>query len=185
MNYLSFALRNKTYMGVGRNLAYHKSLFFKTDGYSSHLNISSGDDDLFISQVATNSNVSICLAPETWCYSAAKSNWAAYIKQKQRHVSTATSYQFLTQFLLTLYVFAHFFMYLLLLYFIFFKLFLLQIVFIILIKTLCQYYLYHYLFDHLGEKDLFACIPIFDIALLGYYVLSFPGVITIKRRTWK
>ena len=39
-------------MGVGRNLAYKKSLFFKNKGFASHINITSGDDDLFIQEVA-------------------------------------------------------------------------------------------------------------------------------------
>ena len=47
--YLSFSLRNHTYMGVGRNLAYKKSLFFDNKGFASHIHIPSGDDDLFIS----------------------------------------------------------------------------------------------------------------------------------------
>lgn len=42
-NYLSAAIKNKPYMGVGRNLAYTKDLFFKQNGFKSHYHINSGD----------------------------------------------------------------------------------------------------------------------------------------------
>ena len=53
LQYLTFALAKKPYMGVGRNLAYRKSLFFKHKGFAKHNHIVSGDDDLFINQAAT------------------------------------------------------------------------------------------------------------------------------------
>jgi hypothetical protein len=33
MQYMGFAIKGKPYMGVGRNLAYKKSLFFKNKGF--------------------------------------------------------------------------------------------------------------------------------------------------------
>ena len=57
--YLSFALNGLAYMGVGRNLAYKKSIFFDNKGFASHIHIPSGDDDLFIQEVANINNISI------------------------------------------------------------------------------------------------------------------------------
>lgn len=48
-----FAHAGKAYMGVGRNMAYRKSLFMNAKGFTNHLHISSGDDDLFVQQVAS------------------------------------------------------------------------------------------------------------------------------------
>ena len=53
MAYFSAALRHHAFMGVGRNLAYSRDLFFKHKGFASHQHILSGDDDLFVNQVAT------------------------------------------------------------------------------------------------------------------------------------
>ena len=50
LQYLSFAKAGSPYMGVGRNLAYKKSLFFKHKGFATHYHIESGDDDLFINR---------------------------------------------------------------------------------------------------------------------------------------
>lgn len=59
LRYLGFALAGSPYMGIGRNLAYRKELFFKQKGYSTHLNLQRGEDDLFINQVATKDNVAV------------------------------------------------------------------------------------------------------------------------------
>src|SRR5664280_2408902 len=36
------------YMGVGRNLAYRRSVFFSNKGFGSHNHVVSGDDDLLV-----------------------------------------------------------------------------------------------------------------------------------------
>lgn len=59
MRYLSFALMHKPYIGIGRNMAYRKELFFKNKGFSSYLNLQRGDDDLFINEIATPSNTRV------------------------------------------------------------------------------------------------------------------------------
>ena len=48
LQYTGFAMAGHPYMGVGRNLAYRKSLFFNNKGFASHYELESGDDDLFI-----------------------------------------------------------------------------------------------------------------------------------------
>ena len=55
LRYLCFALAGKPYMGIGRNMAYRKELFFQRKGYSTYLNLQRGEDDLFINQIAAAS----------------------------------------------------------------------------------------------------------------------------------
>jgi len=45
-------------MGVGRNMAYKREEFFKTNGFIEHMKIRSGDDDLFINE-ASNSKTQL------------------------------------------------------------------------------------------------------------------------------
>ncbi|WP_072545679.1 glycosyltransferase [Mediterranea massiliensis] len=59
MRYLGFALAGNPYMGIGRNLAYRKDLFFDQKGFSAHLNLRRGDDDLFVNQVARRDNTRV------------------------------------------------------------------------------------------------------------------------------
>ena len=51
MQYLGMALRGVPYMGVGRNLAYRRSVFFRNKGFGSHNHIVSGDDDLMVNSI--------------------------------------------------------------------------------------------------------------------------------------
>ena len=59
MRYLGYALAGKPYMGIGRNMAYRKELFYAQKGFSAHLNLQRGDDDLFINRTATAENTRI------------------------------------------------------------------------------------------------------------------------------
>ncbi len=59
LRYLGFALAGTPYMGMGRNLAYRKELFFKHKGFSSYLNLQRGEDDLFINQIANKENTRV------------------------------------------------------------------------------------------------------------------------------
>ena len=101
--YLSFALANQTYMGVGRNLAYKKSLFFSNKGFASHINIASGDDDLFIQEIANNSTVTIEPSNEAHTTSNTIKSWKDWIYQKRRHISTAPLYKMKFKILLSIY----------------------------------------------------------------------------------
>lgn len=93
MQYLSLALAKRPYMGVGRNLSYRKSTFIKNKGFTSHYNIPSGDDDLFISQVATRKNTKVCIDAVNRIESEPKRTWATWVRQKKRHYSTGIKYK--------------------------------------------------------------------------------------------
>lgn len=93
LNYLSFALAGNPYMGVGRNLSYTKTLFFKAKGFASHMHILSGDDDLFVNENATPANTVIEIHPDAQVWSAPKTTWATFWKQKIRHMGAGKAYK--------------------------------------------------------------------------------------------
>ena len=103
LQYLSFALAGKPYMGVGRNLSYRKSLFLKNKGFISHYDIASGDDDLFINQVARKENTRVELSPNSFVYSEPKHRFNEWFRQKQRHLTTGKKYKPQYKFLLGLF----------------------------------------------------------------------------------
>ncbi|MFI5219029.1 MAG: glycosyltransferase [Bacteroidia bacterium] len=113
VQYLSYALSKIAYMGVGRNLCYSKSLFFKNKGFASHNHLLSGDDDLFVNEVATKNNVVVELNPESFTYSKLKETFTAWLKQKKRHMSTGMHYKAQHQLQLGLFYLSHIFFYLL------------------------------------------------------------------------
>jgi poly-beta-1,6-N-acetyl-D-glucosamine synthase len=94
LQYFSFALIGKAYMGVGRNLSYKKQTFFKVKGFASHNHIISGDDDLFVNEVATKTNTAISITPDSFTLSEPKHTFGEWFKQKRRHLHTGKHYKF-------------------------------------------------------------------------------------------
>jgi len=94
LQYLSFALAGVPFMGVGRNLLYKKSLFWKNNGFTSHFGLLSGDDDLFINETATGKNVAVSISEEGYTESEPKKTWSEWFVQKRRHLSVGKKYKF-------------------------------------------------------------------------------------------
>jgi len=93
MLYLSFALKGKAYMGVGRNMAYKKEVFYRHKGFASHLKLLSGDDDLFVNEATNRSNTTVEIDPDSFTISEAPQNFSEWFKQKKRHLSTGKYYK--------------------------------------------------------------------------------------------
>ncbi|NNE30922.1 MAG: glycosyltransferase [Winogradskyella sp.] len=103
IQYFSYAQLGTPYMGVGRNMAYRKSLFFNNSGFNSHMHVKSGDDDLFINEVANNKNTATSYSPESFTISTPKKSFKHWLLQKRRHVSTAKYYKSMHKVLLALF----------------------------------------------------------------------------------
>ncbi|MBK6264032.1 glycosyltransferase [Marivirga sp. S37H4] len=101
--YLSLALSGKPYMGIGRNLSYKRSLFLENKGFKEYLNITGGDDDLFVNKHANGTNTAICTDMQATLYSKPKTSWKDFITQKKRHLSVGKFYRKKDKFLLGLY----------------------------------------------------------------------------------
>ncbi len=93
MQYMGLAERRIPYMGVGRNLSYRKSLFFLNKGFASHLHLNSGDDDLFISEIATPSNTCVETHPDSFTRSVPASDVTSWFRQRKRHFTTGIYYK--------------------------------------------------------------------------------------------
>lgn len=62
VRYLRRAISDKAYRGTYNNMGYTKSLFFSNKGFT-HLNMTCGEDDLFVQKVATRDNTSVIINP--------------------------------------------------------------------------------------------------------------------------
>jgi cellulose synthase/poly-beta-1,6-N-acetylglucosamine synthase-like glycosyltransferase len=102
VQYFGMAIRGIPYMGVGRNLAYRRSVFFRNKGFGTHNHIISGDDDLFVNSIASGSNTKVEFRAGSHTRSVPSSTFSEFIKQKQRHFSTAKYYKTVHQLLLLL-----------------------------------------------------------------------------------
>lgn len=93
IQYFSWAKIGHPYMGVGRNLAYKKEEFFNVNGFIEHMQIRSGDDDLFVNQAAKAKNTTIAFTPESFTVSKPKTSYKDWLIQKRRHIATANYYK--------------------------------------------------------------------------------------------
>jgi glycosyltransferase involved in cell wall biosynthesis len=183
LQYFSYALAGIPYMGVGRNLSYKKTIFFRHKGFSSHNNIPSGDDDLFINTAATKNNTKINIDADAFTLSEPVNTWAKWKKQKARHYTTSKYYKPLHQFLLGLYSFTHFvFFPLLVISFLFFNWQLTLLVFAI--RLVIQALVFYPAMKKLQEQDLYPWFVFLDIWMFFYYLIFSVALIKKPRASW-
>jgi cellulose synthase/poly-beta-1,6-N-acetylglucosamine synthase-like glycosyltransferase len=100
MQYLGMAIRGIPYMGVGRNLAYRRSIFFDKKGFSTHTHLASGDDDLFVNSNASKNNIAVEFRKESHTRSVPASGIGEFFRQKTRHLTTVNHYKLRDKILL-------------------------------------------------------------------------------------
>jgi poly-beta-1,6-N-acetyl-D-glucosamine synthase len=184
MQYFSYAVTGMTYMGVGRNLMYRKSLFERIEGFEKHLDLPSGDDDLLIAQGSNPHNVSICLDPVSFVYSDAKLTPMEFLYQKSRHITTSTRYNFTHKSLLGLFAISHVGFYTMLILAISFDWASWPILLsVILLKWSLQIVLQKRIFATLDGGDLHVWFPVLDILWVIYYMVL-PVFSAIRKRGW-
>jgi cellulose synthase/poly-beta-1,6-N-acetylglucosamine synthase-like glycosyltransferase len=98
--YLGMALSGLPYMGVGRNLAYKRSVYDAQGGFSKHSHIESGDDDLLINAAANRNNCTIEIHPDAHTISKAPETFKRWRNQKGRHLRASAMYKKRDKFLL-------------------------------------------------------------------------------------
>ena len=113
LKFLSMALLKIPYMGIGRNLAYRKDLFFKHKGFSSILHIDGGEDDLFINRIASGVRTGVVLSPESMTEAHGIDNFFTWRSLKSRYLYTKQYYSGVAPRVLSLESFTRYTFYLL------------------------------------------------------------------------
>lgn len=184
IQYFSYSKIGIPYMGVGRNLAYTKSTFFSTNGFVNHMHIKSGDDDLFINQVATKKNTTSCISKDSFTESTAKTTFNNWILQKRRHVSTASHYKLLHKILLGLFYSSQIlfwtFAFLLLCFTYKWQL----IAILVFLRFLVQYIVIGYSAKKLNETDLILFLPFYELFLIFVQLFIFMKNLFSKPSHW-
>ena len=183
--YLSLARFGQPYMGVGRNMAYKKDLFIKGDGFASHAEVLSGDDDLFVQENANAQNTTICLNKDHFTYSQAKPDWTSYWNQKKRHLSTSPYYKLRHKIVLSIFPLATIlFWTLLVISALFLSNYSLLIV-IMTVKILFQFISFKKISKVLGEKDLLIIAPFLELITVIYNGFVALALLVSKKIEWK
>ncbi len=184
IQYFSYTLSGMPYMGVGRNMAFRKNVFTGNQGYNKHLDIQSGNDDLFVMENATSDNVAIQIDPESFIYTEPAKTLKEFLKQKSRHISTSFRYKNKFKFLLALYSLSHIGFYIssfvLLLNFYIGEFFLIYAIRITLVMIIA-----HRPMLRLKESDLFWMIPVLDFFMSLYYIILAFYYALLPKVSWK
>ncbi len=184
LQYFSYALAGKTYMGVGRNLSYKKAVFFRHKGFTAHNNLLSGDDDLFINMAATKTNTKINIDKDAFTLSESPKTWQEWVDQKNRHYSTGKFYKTSHKFLLGLYSLSHFLFYpLLAVSMLFYNWQLALIVFGI--RFFIQAIILYSCMKKLNELSLYPWFLFIDIWMFFYYLIFASTIFKKPKKVWK
>ena len=185
VQYFSWAKAGKPYMGIGRNLAYKREEFFKTNGFINHMKIRSGDDDLFINEASNSKNTDICFDQKSFTYSIPKKTFKDWFRQKRRHTSISKHYKSFDKFQLGLFYFSQF-------WFIILAVFLLVagyswifIATLIGFRYLTTWLVLGFSSKKLKEKDTIYFYPIIEIILIFTQLNVYLSNIFSKPVHWK
>lgn len=182
LQYFSYAIVGMPYMGVGRNLLYKKSLFVSSDALDQSTKLTSGDDDIFVNAVANSNNTAINLDIESFVHTYPSDTLSGFLRQKRRHVTTATIYKLHHQLLLALYALSHVMIYLLfVLGLLSYSGFSITLAFVVVM--IIKWAIARRTLDTLHCGDLILTFPILDFLMMLYYILLTPATF-IKTKNW-
>lgn len=188
IRYLSFALARKPYMGIGRNMAYRKELFFNIKGFSNHLNLKRGEDDLFINQIATSKNTRVETDAEAKVWIQPVEYYKIWKEEKVNYIVTSRLFKGIQRYLLGFETMSR------LLFYTFFigviikavlasHWFLLGIaVLVYILRFIFQAIVVNKTADDLSEQKSYLTLPIFDL-LLPFYSLRFKLLYRFRQKS--
>lgn len=185
IQYIGYALAGNPYMGVGRNLAYRKSVFLDNKGFSNFLSVTGGDDDLFVNQHATAANVAVVRGKDSLVYSFPKTSLREFYRQKVRHLSVGKKYRMKHQVLLGLFFLTH-----LITWFAGIPLLILSVGIIwvasaLVLRTLLFSITVHQAAERFGQKFEWGAVPLLDFLFVIYYLSTAPVAFLTKKIRWK
>ncbi|MDH4090284.1 MAG: glycosyltransferase [Cyclobacteriaceae bacterium] len=185
IQYISFALLGNPFMGVGRNLAYRKSMFFNAKGFNNALQVTGGDDDLFVNQHAHGNNTAVCFTVPSQVFSIPESTWGTFYKQKVRHLSVGKRYRFSHQLLLGVFSITWILTWFIGIPLIFFSFNNYVVAGLLLLRMILVTLTIRVFAGKLGQKFEIWIIPLLDFIYAFYYLVTGLRALVISKVEWK
>lgn len=177
MRYLGLAASKRPYMGVGKNLAYRKELFFNQKGFASHLNLFSGEDDLFISDVAKGNNTRVEVSPAAVMNIVTEDVKSHWKEARINQIYTSSYYKPMAKFRTSLEIFSRYAFYALFITLLVFGLINWNLPMLIvdgvlfLLRFIVQMVVINRVSKTLNDKRFYISILLFDLFLPCYVLL--------------
>lgn len=185
LQYFGYAAFGRAYMGVGRNLAYTTNLFYEQNGFINHMQVPSGDDDLFVNEASTRNNTAISFHPRAFTVSTPKKTFKEWRTQKRRHINVAGLYKKRDRIKLGLFYLSQF------LFFVFaITLLIAQYKWEIVVIAIAVRYVVSWLVvgkvaSKLKEKDVAFLYPFLELFLIMFQLSIFISNLIAKPSRWK
>jgi glycosyltransferase involved in cell wall biosynthesis len=183
IQYISWTMRGRPYMAVGRNSLYPKSLLLSSDPFIHHAEIPYGDDDLGLQAMMRQTSVEICLDKRSHVISTPVTSWTDWFKQKHRHLSAGHYYTARSWWQPGLYGLAligHWFLFPMMMNISMWGVWLI----ICIVGIFIRWQNYFQWTKKLGDKDTVIVYPILEIAYAVYLALMGAFTVISKKKTW-
>lgn len=182
--YFSSTLFGNAYMGVGRNIAYRRSLFQKI-GFEKHIQVAGGDDDLFVRDSSNGRNVGIKLEKNAQTVSIPKTTYKQWFSQKRRHQTTGIYYNLLDKIYLGGFQSATLLFYISLFFSIFLDKHTLLVIIIFILRTLGLILIQKFVSVKLEDRFAWFMVPVLDFFCVWINTIVGITVLIRKKVTWK
>lgn len=182
---LGMALLGRPYMGVGRNLAYTKSLFLQRKGFNNYIGVMGGDDDLFVNLHANKTNTQVCIGQDATVLSSPKKTWSDFMDQKLRHLFAGKRYKFSDKLILGLFIMSWILTWFLVVPMIFLTHPSLLILFSFLLRWGLLVWLFRNASNRLAGQFEVWKTPLLDFIFPFYYLVTGLRALVVKRIRWK
>ncbi len=183
--YLSSAAGGFPYMGVGRNMGWHRSVVPLIVDALKQLPTVSGDDDLVLQTMRNHGKILAIANPETFVYSESKKTWSSWLRQKNRHHTTGWKYHWKDKLWLGAWQISRWIFYPLCLISVLQDYFPLIGFGVFLLRSVFVWGWMAIRFNKLLEKDLILYIPLLEI--IHTFVLPVFSLLSAgkKNKSWK
>lgn len=167
------------YMGSGRNLMYHRSIFNQQALQNERMY---GDDDLLINARSNSDNTGLCLNPKSFIFTDAKSSYIDYFRQRWRHYAAALHYNLMSRVLLLFYFISFIGLYVCIFYLLIQKNYFIASS-LYVCHLLVSWPVFRSKLKLFKEKNLSNFFPILQILYCLHLIFQFP-FLWIKKKHW-
>ncbi len=94
LKFISMTIAGKPFMGIGRNMAYKKELFFNNKGFSSILGVDGGEDDLYINKIAKKKNTGVVISSDSMTETDSVDSFYTWRSLKSKYLYTKQFYNY-------------------------------------------------------------------------------------------
>lgn len=183
LQYSSYAKAGRPYMAVGRNMACTKDAFLKAQASPQWGKLPSGDDDLLVRAAGGETNAAVVTNRGAFTVTTARTEWPAWMQQKQRHLSTGKYYKPFTKLLLGAYGFSHAFSWIVFFVLLFTPMWG-EAIGVMVLRCGIYWMVWQRSACVLNEKKLIRYFPLFDFGWLVYNFAFSPYIIWKNKKQW-